>query len=83
MSLWAVLDHVTLRSDINSSHVEDHGWSTAVFDGSVAAELDEISGAEHGSDMVSSVLDFLDLLDSEAKVSALSDGQLVLECDCR
>ena len=83
MSLWAVLDHVTFRSNVLSSHVEDHGGSTAVFHGSVATKLDEISRAQHGSDMVSSVLDFFNLLDGEAKFSALSDGQLVLKGDCR
>ena len=66
MCLWGMLNDVSLCIDVLSSHIENHGRTTAVFDGSIASELDQIRCAENGCDMVARVLDFLDLLDSEA-----------------
>ena len=74
-----MLDGITLVADVLSSHVEDHGGTAAVLNSCVATELDEIGVAHHCSDVVAFSLDLLDLLDAEAKLGALSDGELVLE----
>ena len=66
MCLWGMLNDVSLRIDVLSSHIENHGRTATVFDGSVASELDQIRCAENGCNVVARGLDFLDLLDSEA-----------------
>ena len=79
--LWTVLDDISLCANVLSTHVENHGWATAVLHRSVASQLDQIRGAEHGRDMVTRVGDLLDLLDSEAELLALSNGELILQRD--
>lgn len=77
-SLSCVLDGITLSGDVRPAHVEDHGGTAAVLNGSVATELDEVGVAHHRGDVVSFSLDLFDLLDTEAKLGALRNSELVL-----
>ena len=79
VGLSLVLDSITFWSDIFSAHVENHGRATAVLDGSVATELDQIGRAQQFRDMIASVLDLLDLLHSEVELGALCNSKLVLK----
>jgi len=74
-----MLDCISLCLDIASTHVEDHGWATTVLNGCIATKLDQIGSAQHTSDVVTSFLDLLHHLDSEVKLVALSDGELILK----
>ena len=79
MSLSCVLDGITFVLHVLAAHVEDHGGSAAVLNCCVASELDQVRVAQQGRDVVACLLDFLDLLDSEAELGALCRGELVLQ----
>ena len=79
MALSCVLDGITLILHVLAAHVEDHGGTAAVLNCSVASELDQVRVAQQGRDVVACLLDFLDLLDCEAELSALCRGELVLQ----
>ena len=78
MCFWTVLNDVSLRTNVLSAHIENHGWTTAVFHGGIASQLNEICCAEHGRDVIARVGDLLNLLDSKAELFALRNGQLIL-----
>ena len=78
-SFLSVFDRVSFASDISSSHLENHRWTTAVLDSCVSAELDEVRHGEHRCDVVTTLLDFLDLLDGEDDLLACSNGLLVFQ----
>ena len=75
----SVFDRVCFTGNIGSAHLEDHGRSSAVLDGSVASELDEIGMGEHRSDVVSTLFDFLNLFDGELDLLTCSNSLLVLQ----
>jgi len=77
--LLSVFDRVSFASDISSSHLEDHRWATAVLDSSVSTKLDEVGHGEHRSDVVATLLDFLNLLHSEDDLLARCDSLLVFQ----
>ena len=79
MRLGSMLDCISLWVDIASAHVEDHGWATTVLNGCITTELDQVGSAQQTGNVVTSFLDLLDLLDSEVKFFALSDGELILK----
>lgn len=77
MVLGAVLDGVALVLNLIPSHLEDHGGTTTVLNSCISAELKQVSSGERVSDMIASLLNLLNLLDSEAELLALSNGKLV------
>ena len=79
--LGRVLNDVSLRANIVPAHIENHGRSTAVLHGSVPSQLDKICRAQHSRDVVTGVGNLLNLLNCEAELLALSDGELVLQRD--
>ena len=79
--LWTVLDDVSLRADVLSAHIENHGRSTAVLHGGVASQLNQIGRAKHRRDVIARVCDLFDLLDRKAKLFALRNGKLILQRD--
>ena len=79
IGLGLMLDSITFWGNIFSAHVENHGRATAVLDGGIASELDQIGSAEQFSDVIASVLNFLDLLHCKVELGALSDSKLVLK----
>lgn len=78
VGLSSVLNGITLTTDVFTTHVEDHCGTTAVLDGSVASELDEVSIAKPRRDVVTSLSDFFNLLHGEVQLLALRNGELVL-----
>ena len=73
MALSSMLNGITLIFNVLASHVEDHGWTTAVLNSCIAAKLDQVRIAQKSRNVVASLLDFLYLLDSEAELSALGN----------
>jgi len=78
ISLSTVLNGVTLSLNVLSSALEDHGGTTTVLDSCIATKLEKVSLAEPVRDVVASLHDLLNLLDSEAELLALSNCKLVL-----
>ena len=72
--LW----EVTLLG-IFAAHPEDHGGTPGILDCRVTTELDEVSVGKNGRDVVSIVLDLLDLLHGKFESCVLMALQLLWE----
>ena len=64
---------------IFAAHPEDHGGTPGILDCRVTTELDEVSVGENGRDVVSIVLNLLDLLHGELQSRVLMALQLLWE----
>jgi hypothetical protein len=77
--LSLVLDDVGLAGDVQTAHSENHLGSSAVFDGGVATELNEVSVAHLSGQMVSLDSDLLDFSHSFLELLRLDSVLLTSE----
>ena len=67
---------LTLGLDILATHSEDHGRTSAVLDGGVTGQLQQVRGGKEGGDVVSVLLDVVNNFHGKVELRIVGTLQL-------
>lgn len=70
---------LALSLNVFTAHLKEHRWSSTILNGRIASQLKQIRVREHGRDVISVILDFLNQLDGLIELRIISPLQLSVE----